>query len=216
MTFKIIYLYLYLSDYTWTYLWNKCAKCNQKLLANVMIFARLCNGKARKRNEPFVQHRVYYSWKSSIINLMITIAKSSTNCQIKKKKNGKWKPYSFWNRVINSLEINQRSDLLWIFNWKKFCLLIYLTKLGLIYTHLLITDIPEDTLKKIPSVNVLHDLSNHIGNSIMQLAIELDLDIPTIQRIQQEHKNKLLEQTREIFWKWRQKKISKANSLRTT
>lgn len=85
--------------------------------------------------------------------------------------------------------------------------------MGLVYTHLLITDIPEDTLKKIPSVNVLHDLSNHIGNSIMQLAIELDLDIPTIQRIQQEHKNKLLEQTREIFWKWRQKKYPKPTVL---
>ncbi|XP_052098003.1 uncharacterized protein LOC127732858 [Mytilus californianus] len=65
-------------------------------------------------------------------------------------------------------------------------------------------DLAEDTLKKIPSVNALHDLSNHIGNSTMQLAIELEVDLSYIQQIQHDYKNKLLEQTRRVLLKWRQ------------
>lgn len=43
--------------------------------------------------------------------------------------------------------------------------------------------------------------------------IELELDIPTIQRTQQEHKYKLLEQTRVILFELEAEKISKATDL---
>ncbi|CAG2242051.1 unnamed protein product [Mytilus edulis] len=57
----------------------------------------------------------------------------------------------------------------------------------------------EDTLNKIPSVDALHELSNHIGNINMQLAIELEVDVSFIQQIQYNHKNKLIDQTRIFF-----------------
>ncbi|VDI16453.1 Hypothetical predicted protein [Mytilus galloprovincialis] len=79
-----------------------------------------------------------------------------------------------------------------------------------------IPDIPEkskDSLNKIPSFNLLHELCNHIGTRIMQIAIELDLDIPAIQRIQQEHDKKPLEQTKEVFRRWRQKTSPKPTVL---
>ncbi|XP_076071932.1 uncharacterized protein LOC143043565 [Mytilus galloprovincialis] len=79
-----------------------------------------------------------------------------------------------------------------------------------------IPDIPEkskDSLNKIPSFNLLHELCNHIGTRIMQIAIELDLDIPAIQRIQQEHDKKPLEQTKEMFRRWRQKTSPKPTVL---
>lgn len=77
-----------------------------------------------------------------------------------------------------------------------------------------IVDIPEDVLNKPPSLNALHDLSNHVGNSIMQLAIEFDVELSYIQQIQQEYKNKLLEQTRKVFLKWRQRKFPKPTVVR--
>ncbi|VDI71687.1 Hypothetical predicted protein [Mytilus galloprovincialis] len=79
-----------------------------------------------------------------------------------------------------------------------------------------IPDIPEnskDSLNKIPSFNLLHELCNHIGTRIMQIAIELDIDIPTIQRIQQEHDKKPLEQTKEVFRRWRQRSSPKPTVL---
>ncbi|CAC5380440.1 unnamed protein product [Mytilus coruscus] len=72
-----------------------------------------------------------------------------------------------------------------------------------------ISDMPEDTLNSIPSVDALCSLSNHIGNSIMQLAIELGVDICYIQQIQHDYKNKLLEQTKYLLMKWRQNKFPK-------
>ncbi|CAG2210210.1 unnamed protein product [Mytilus edulis] len=75
-------------------------------------------------------------------------------------------------------------------------------------------DMAEETLNKIPSVDTLLDLSNHIGNSTMQLAIELEVDLSYIQQIQHDHKNKLLEQTRKILMKWRQNKFPKPTILR--
>ncbi|OPL33067.1 serine pats1 threonine-protein kinase, partial [Mytilus galloprovincialis] len=65
-----------------------------------------------------------------------------------------------------------------------------------------VSGIPEDTLNNPPSNKLLLDLSNHIGNSSMQLAIELDLDSTTIQQIQYKNKTKLLEQTKEILQIW--------------
>lgn len=72
----------------------------------------------------------------------------------------------------------------------------------------------DEKLKKIPSVDALHDLSNHIGNSTMQLAIELEVDLSYLQQIQHDLKNKLLEQNRKIFIKWRQNKFPKPTVLR--
>ncbi|CAC5399856.1 unnamed protein product [Mytilus coruscus] len=46
-----------------------------------------------------------------------------------------------------------------------------------------VSDMSEDTLNKIPSVDALHELSNHIGNINMQLAIELEVDLSYIQQI---------------------------------
>ncbi|VDI74649.1 Hypothetical predicted protein [Mytilus galloprovincialis] len=69
-----------------------------------------------------------------------------------------------------------------------------------------VSGIPEDTLNNPPSDKLLFDLSNHIGNSSMQLAIELDLDSTAIQQIQYKHKTKLLEQTKEILQIWSKKK----------
>ncbi|XP_063413910.1 uncharacterized protein LOC134696182 [Mytilus trossulus] len=76
-----------------------------------------------------------------------------------------------------------------------------------------VSGIPEVTLNKPPSNNVLLDLSNHIGNSTMQLAIELDLDSSTFQQIQYKHKNKLLEQTKEILQIWSKKQQPKPTLL---
>ncbi|XP_071124204.1 uncharacterized protein [Mytilus edulis] len=75
-------------------------------------------------------------------------------------------------------------------------------------------DMSEDTLNKMPSVDALHELSNHIGNSTMQLAIELEVDLSYIQQIQYNHKNKLLDQTRKMFLKWRHGKYPKPTVLR--
>lgn len=72
----------------------------------------------------------------------------------------------------------------------------------------------EDTLNKIPSVDALHELSNHIGNINMQLAIELEVDVSFIQQIQYNHKNKLIDQTRIFFLKWRHDKYPKPTVLR--
>ncbi|XP_076071515.1 uncharacterized protein LOC143042893 [Mytilus galloprovincialis] len=77
-----------------------------------------------------------------------------------------------------------------------------------------VSDMSEDTLNKIPSFNALNDLANHIGDSIMQLAIELDIDISFLQQIQHDFKNKLLEQTRRLFFKWRTNKFPKPTVLR--
>ncbi|CAG2219969.1 unnamed protein product [Mytilus edulis] len=65
-----------------------------------------------------------------------------------------------------------------------------------------VSGISEDSLNSLPSNNLLLDLSNHIGNRTMQLAIELDLDSSTIQQVQYKYKNKLLEQTKEFLQIW--------------
>ncbi|CAC5399855.1 unnamed protein product [Mytilus coruscus] len=77
-----------------------------------------------------------------------------------------------------------------------------------------VSDMSEDTLNKIPSVDALHELSNHIGNINMQLAIELEVDLSYIQQIQYNHKNRLLDQTRKMFLKWRHDKYPKPTVLR--
>lgn len=74
----------------------------------------------------------------------------------------------------------------------------------------------EDTLNKIPSVKALNDVPNYIGNSNMQLAIELEVDFSYLQQLQHDHKNKLLEQTKRILQKWRQNKFLKTNSFTST
>ncbi|CAC5403694.1 unnamed protein product [Mytilus coruscus] len=76
-----------------------------------------------------------------------------------------------------------------------------------------VSDILEDTLNSTPSPIVLLDLSNRIGNSTMQLALELDVDASTIQQIQYKHKNKLLEQTKEILLIWSKKQQPKPTLL---
>ncbi|XP_052098000.1 uncharacterized protein LOC127732856 [Mytilus californianus] len=77
-----------------------------------------------------------------------------------------------------------------------------------------VSDMSEDTLNIIPSINALNDLANHIGDSIMQLAIELEIDLSHLQQVQCDFKNKLLEQTRRILLKWRQNKFPKPTVLR--
>ncbi|XP_052076240.1 uncharacterized protein LOC127714238 [Mytilus californianus] len=76
-----------------------------------------------------------------------------------------------------------------------------------------VSEILEDTLNSTPSPIVLLDLSNRIGNSTMQLALELDVDASTIQQIQYKHKNKLLEQTKEILQIWSKKQQPKPTLL---
>lgn len=64
--------------------------------------------------------------------------------------------------------------------------------------------------EKTPSMSVLRCIANHIGESSLQLGIELGLDIVEIQHIQCQFKDKLLDQNREILRRWKQNKnISK-------
>lgn len=53
-------------------------------------------------------------------------------------------------------------------------------------------------------MSVLRYISNHIGDSSLQLGIELGLDISEVQHIQHQFKDKLLDQTREILRRWKQ------------
>ncbi|CAG2190190.1 unnamed protein product [Mytilus edulis] len=64
--------------------------------------------------------------------------------------------------------------------------------------------LPRDCLEKTPSMSVLRYISNHIGDSSLQLGIELGLDISEVQHIQHQFKDKLLDQTREILRRWKQ------------
>ncbi|CAC5391803.1 unnamed protein product [Mytilus coruscus] len=64
--------------------------------------------------------------------------------------------------------------------------------------------IPKDCLEKKPSMSVLRYISNHIGDSSLQLGIELGLDISEIQQIQHQFRDKLLDQTRKILRQWKQ------------
>ncbi|XP_063437419.1 uncharacterized protein LOC134718688 isoform X2 [Mytilus trossulus] len=64
--------------------------------------------------------------------------------------------------------------------------------------------ITKHCLEKTPSKSVLKYISNHIGDSSLQLGIELGLGISEIQHIQHQFKDKLLDQTREILRRWKQ------------
>ena len=65
-----------------------------------------------------------------------------------------------------------------------------------------ISDIPEDILDSVPNSQFLTSVSNHIGDSSLQLGIELGFDVPKLQSIQHQLKDKLVEQTREILRQW--------------
>ncbi|XP_071124203.1 uncharacterized protein [Mytilus edulis] len=71
------------------------------------------------------------------------------------------------------------------------------------------SDMTEDALNAVPPVDALRLLSEHIGYSIMQLAIELGVDISTIQEIQHNHKNNLKVQIKTILMKWRKNNFPK-------
>lgn len=73
--------------------------------------------------------------------------------------------------------------------------------------------IPDDILIQVPSTTTLQCLANHIGNSSMQLGVELGLTMSEIQNIQYEHKDKLLNQTKEILRIWLQKKAPRSTNL---
>ncbi|XP_076077014.1 uncharacterized protein LOC143047690 [Mytilus galloprovincialis] len=70
--------------------------------------------------------------------------------------------------------------------------------------------IQENKTNTVPSNYTLQKLSNHyIGNSGMQLGIELGLDSTVIQGIQYEHKGKLVQQNKVILQVWSQTKFPK-------
>ncbi|XP_076088251.1 uncharacterized protein LOC143058673 [Mytilus galloprovincialis] len=73
--------------------------------------------------------------------------------------------------------------------------------------------IPDDILIQVPPSTTLQCISNHIGNSSMQLGVELGLTMSEIQNIQYEHKDKLLNQTKEILRIWQQKKVPRSTNL---
>lgn len=82
----------------------------------------------------------------------------------------------------------------------KLILQLILTSLG----------IQENKTNTVPSNYTLQKLSNHyIGNSGMQLGIELGLDSTVIQGIQYEHKGKLVQQNKVILQVWSQTKFPK-------
>ncbi|VDI28396.1 Hypothetical predicted protein [Mytilus galloprovincialis] len=73
--------------------------------------------------------------------------------------------------------------------------------------------IPDDILTQVPPTTTLQCIANHIGNSSMQLGVELGLTMSEIQNIQYEHKDKLLNQTKEILRIWQQKKAPRSTNL---
>lgn len=70
-------------------------------------------------------------------------------------------------------------------------------------TIFLLPGISEDKAIKKPSNDVLKALSNqYIGNSGMQIGIELGFDSSEVQRIQYEHRGKLIQQNKEMLRVW--------------
>ncbi|XP_063397791.1 uncharacterized protein LOC134682146 [Mytilus trossulus] len=70
-------------------------------------------------------------------------------------------------------------------------------------------NILEDRANTTPTNATLQELSNHIGNSSMQLGVELGLRSAEIQEIQNDHSCKLLHQNKEILRIWSQSKFPK-------
>ncbi|XP_071155165.1 uncharacterized protein [Mytilus edulis] len=64
-------------------------------------------------------------------------------------------------------------------------------------------DLSETILDVKPTLHSLKTASDYIGNSSLQLGVELGLDVPQLENIQNQLKNKPLEQTREILTRWR-------------
>ncbi|VDI82377.1 Hypothetical predicted protein [Mytilus galloprovincialis] len=64
--------------------------------------------------------------------------------------------------------------------------------------------ITEEQANKTPTNTTLQELSNHIGNSGIQLAVELGLQSAEIEGIQNDHSCKLLHQNKEILPVWSQ------------
>ncbi|XP_076090552.1 uncharacterized protein LOC143062692 isoform X3 [Mytilus galloprovincialis] len=64
-------------------------------------------------------------------------------------------------------------------------------------------DLSENILDDEPTLQSLKAVSDYIGNSSLQLGVELGLDVPQLENIQNQLKNKPLEQTREILTRWR-------------
>ncbi|XP_071181291.1 uncharacterized protein [Mytilus edulis] len=62
--------------------------------------------------------------------------------------------------------------------------------------------ITEEQANKTPTNTTLQELSNHIGNSGIQLAVELGLQSAEIEGIQNDHSCKLLHQNKEILRVW--------------
>lgn len=60
----------------------------------------------------------------------------------------------------------------------------------------------REKLAKTPTSKLLTYISNHIGDSSLQLGIELALDVSELENIRYRYKDKLLDQTREILRKW--------------
>ncbi|VDI73966.1 Hypothetical predicted protein [Mytilus galloprovincialis] len=69
--------------------------------------------------------------------------------------------------------------------------------------------ITEEQANKTPTNTTLQELSNHIGNSGIQLAVELGLQSSEIEGIQNDHSCKLLHQNKEILRVWSQTKFPK-------
>ncbi|XP_052074347.1 uncharacterized protein LOC127712124 [Mytilus californianus] len=65
----------------------------------------------------------------------------------------------------------------------------------------------EDQANKTPTSTTLQELSNHIGNSGIQLGVELGLHSAEIEGIQNDHSCKLLHQNKEILRVWSQTKF---------
>lgn len=82
-----------------------------------------------------------------------------------------------------------------------------------LHGHTSFLGIPDAILIQVPPTTTLQCLANHIGNSSMQLGVELGLAMSEIQNIQYEHKDKLLNQTKEILRIWQQKKAPKSTNL---
>lgn len=69
--------------------------------------------------------------------------------------------------------------------------------------QILLSDFSENILDVEPTLQSLKAVSDYIGNSSLQLGVELGLDVPQLENIQNQLKNKPLEQTREILTRWR-------------
>ncbi|CAC5376536.1 unnamed protein product [Mytilus coruscus] len=69
--------------------------------------------------------------------------------------------------------------------------------------------ITEDQANKTPTNTTLQELSNHIGNSCIQLGVELGLQSVEIEGIQNDHSCKLLHQNKTTLRVWSQTKFPK-------